>query len=74
MRPSKSILYLGVKSVKKKFKSSGFAAGVNREVIKNGCEMIDKSLDEVIEHTIEGMKNVAEEINLKGNIEATNMD
>ena len=36
--------------------------------------MIDKSLDEVIEHTIEGMKNVAEEINLKGNIEATNMD
>ncbi len=74
MRPSKSILDLGVKSVKKKFKSSGFAAGVNREVIKNGCEMIDKSLDEVIEHTIEGMKNVAEEINLKGNIEATNMD
>ena len=74
MRPSKSILDLGVKSVKKKFKSSGFAAGVNREVIKNGCEMIDKSLDEVIEHTIEGMKNVAEEINLKGNIEATNMN
>ena len=54
MRPSKSILDLEVKSVKKKFKSKGFAAGVNREVIKNGCDMINKSLDEVIKETIEG--------------------
>lgn len=68
MRPSKSILDLGVKSVKKKFKSSGFASGVNRDVIKNGCEMLDKSLDEVIEQTIEGMKTVAEEIGLKGEV------
>ena len=68
MRPSKSVLDLTVKSVKKKFKSNGFAAGVNRDVIKNGCEMIDKSLDEVIEQTIEGMKNVAEEIGLKGTV------
>ena len=66
MRPSKSVLDLGVKSVKKKFKSNGFAAGVNREVIKNGCEMLDKSLEEVIEETIEGMKSVAKEIGLEG--------
>lgn len=71
MRPSKSVLDLGVKSVKKKFKSSGFAAGVNREVIKNGCEMLDKPLEEIIEQTIEGMKIVAEEIGLKG--EAVNL-
>ena len=71
MRPSKSVLDLGVKSVKKKFKSKGFAVGVNRDVIMNGCEMLDKSLDEVIEQTIEGMKTVAEEIGLKGNIEIT---
>ena len=71
MRPSKSVLDLGVKSVKKKFKSKGFAFGVNRDVIMNGCEMLDKSLDEVIEQTIEGMKTVAEEIGLKGNIEIT---
>ena len=66
MRPSKSVLDLTTKSVKKKFKSSGFAAGVNRDVIKNGCEMLDKPLEEVIENTIEGMKTVAAEIGLEG--------
>ncbi|MEG1336864.1 MAG: HDIG domain-containing protein [Clostridiales bacterium] len=69
MRPSKSVLDLNVKSVKKKFKSKGFAAGVNREVISSGCEILDKPLDEVIEHTIEGMRNVAEDIGLKGLVE-----
>ena len=68
MRPSKSVLDLEVKSVKKKFKSNGFAAGVNRDVIKNGCEMLDKSLDEVIEQTIEGMRIVAQEIGLEGEV------
>ena len=69
MRPSKSVLDLNVKSVKKKFKSKGFAAGVNREVINSGCEILEKPLDEVIEHTIEGMKLVADEIGLKGVVE-----
>lgn len=68
MRPSKSVLDLEVKSVKKKFKSNGFAAGVNRDVIKNGCEMLDKPLDEVIEQTIEGMRRVAKEIGLEGEV------
>ncbi len=68
MRPSKSVLDLETKSVKKKFKSKGFAAGVDREVIKNGCEMLDKPLDEVIEQVIEGMKSVADEIGLKGEV------
>lgn len=68
MRPSKSVLDLEVKSVKKKFKSNGFAAGVNRDVIKNGCEMLDKSLDEVIEQTIEGMRRVAKKIGLEGEV------
>ncbi|WP_297136572.1 hydrolase [Terrisporobacter sp.] len=68
MRPSKSVLDLNVKSVKKKFKSSGFAAGVNRDVIKNGCDMLDKSLEGIIEQTIEGMRSVAEDIGLKGTV------
>lgn len=68
MRPSKSILDIEVKSVKKKFKSSGFAAGVNREVIQKGCDMIGLSLDDVIKETIEGMKSCADAIGLRGNI------
>lgn len=66
MRPDKSILDLEVKSVKKKFKSKSFAAGVNREVILAGCDMIDMDLDTVILWTIEGMKEAAEELGLAG--------
>lgn len=68
MRPSKSVLDLEVKSVKKKFKDKRFAAGVDREVIRNGCEMLGMELDEVIRETIEGMKENAEGIGLKGNL------
>lgn len=68
MRPSKSVLDLEVKSVKKKFKDKSFAAGVDRNVIKNGCEMLGMELDEVIRNTIEGMKEKAQEIGLKGTL------
>lgn len=68
MRPSKSILDMEVKSVKKKWKQKSFAAGVNREVIEEGCKKIDMELDKVIEETIKGMQKVAEEIGLKGSI------
>lgn len=68
MRPSKSVLDLEVKSVKKKFKDSSFAAGVNRQTILTGCEMLEMTLDIVIKETIEGMKEKAEELGLKGNL------
>lgn len=68
MRPSKSVLDLEVKSVKKKFKDRSFAAGVNRDVIKSGCEMLGMELDDVIRETIEGMKERAQDIGLKGNL------
>ncbi|MDD3393121.1 MAG: HDIG domain-containing protein [Clostridia bacterium] len=68
MRPSKSVLDLEVASVKKKFKDKSFAAGVNRNVILNGCEMLGLELNEVIKETIEGMKEKAQEIGLKGNL------
>ncbi|MDF2519422.1 MAG: metal dependent phosphohydrolase [Clostridia bacterium] len=66
MRPSKSILDLEVKSVKKKFKTASFAAGVNRDIILKGCEMIDMDLDTLILWTIEGMKEAASELGLAG--------
>jgi predicted hydrolase (HD superfamily) len=66
VRPSKSVLDMKVKSVKKKWKDKSFAAGVNRQVIEEGAEMLGMSLDEIIEETIKGMQNVAEEIGLGG--------
>lgn len=66
LRPSRSILDLGVKSVKKKWKQKGFAVGVNRQVIEDGAKMLGKDPDYIIEETIKGMQSVAEEIGLKG--------
>ncbi len=68
MRPSRSVLDLEVKSVKKKFKDKSFAAGVDRETIRSGCGMLGMELDDVIRETIEGMRERAEEIGLKGNL------
>ncbi len=68
MRPSKSVLDIEVKSVKKKFKDKRFAAGVDRDIIRKGCEMLGMELDDVIRETIEGMREKAEEIGLKGNL------
>ncbi len=56
MRPSKSVQDLEVKSVKKKFKTKGFAAGCSREVINQGAEMLGWTLDELIQQTIDALK------------------
>ncbi|MBW2311659.1 MAG: hydrolase [Deltaproteobacteria bacterium] len=69
VRPSKSVMDLTVKSVKKKWKSPAFAAGVNRSIIEKGAEMLGLELAELIEDTIMGMREVADEIGLKGSIE-----
>ena len=64
MRPSKSVMDMEVKSVRKKFKDKHFAAGVNRDVVIKGAEILGLSLDEVIEETILGMREVADAIGL----------
>ncbi|QQY78812.1 putative nucleotidyltransferase with HDIG domain [Keratinibaculum paraultunense] len=64
MRPT-GISDMKVKSVKKKWKDKSFAAGVNREIIAKGAEMLGMDLNEVIAETIEGMKKVSKEIGLK---------
>jgi predicted hydrolase (HD superfamily) len=68
MRPSRSVLDLELKSVMKKYKAHGFAAGVNREVIEKGAAMLNMDLDHVITETIMGMREVAEAIGLKGEL------
>jgi predicted hydrolase (HD superfamily) len=66
VRPSKSVMDLTVKSVKKKWKSPAFAAGVDRSIIEKGAEMLGVEVGELIEDTIKGMQEVAEAIGLKG--------
>lgn len=64
MRPSRSVLDLGVSSVKKKWKDRSFAAGVSRETVLEGAQMLGVELDCLIEQTIEGMRPAAKEIGL----------
>lgn len=56
LRPSKSVQDLEVKSVKKKFKSKGFAVGCSREVIERGADLLGWTLDELIERTIQALR------------------
>ena len=67
VRPSKSVMDVKVKSVKKKWKDKSFAAGVNREVIQKGAEMLGIELSELIDDVIMGMREVADQIGLQGN-------
>lgn len=68
MRPSKSVLDLELSSVKKKWKTKGFAAGVNREVIDDGARLLNMERDQLIQETIKGMQLSAEQIGLKGGL------
>jgi len=67
VRPSKSVMDMSVKSVKKKWKTPSFAAGVNRSIVQKGAEMLGVGIEELIEDTIKGMQEVADAIGLKGN-------
>ena len=66
VRPSKSVLDVKTKSVKKKWKDKRFAAGVDRSIIEKGAQMLDVEITDLITDTIKGMQEVAEEIGLKG--------
>jgi len=66
VRPSKSVMDVKVKSVKKKWKDKRFAAGVNRDIIQKGAEMLGTDLSELIDDTIKGMQEIADDLGLKG--------
>ena len=71
VRPSRSVLDMKPKSVKKKWKEKSFAAGVNRDVIQKGAGMLGVELGELIGDVIMGMREVADEIGLKGNVDVS---
>ena len=62
MRPSKSTKDMELKSLKKKYKSKGFAAGCSREVIEKGAEMMGIPLDELLTRTLEAMRSCEAEV------------
>lgn len=67
VRPSRSVLDLTVSSVRKKWKSPAFAAGVDRSVVTRGAEMLGVTVEQLIDDTIMGMREVAAAIGLEGN-------
>jgi len=67
VRPSKSVMDLKPKSVRKKWKQKHFAAGVDRSIIEKGAQMLGVELNDLITDVIMGMREVADEIGLKGN-------
>lgn len=65
MRPTKSVMGMELKSLKKKYKSKGFAAGCSREVIEKGAEMLGWELNDLLEKTIKAMESCEEAVNLQ---------
>lgn len=66
VRPSKSLMDVKVRSVKKKWKDKGFAAGVNREDIEEGAELLGVELSEHIGVVLSAMQGIAGELGLAG--------
>ena len=69
VRPSKSIHEVRPKSVKKKLKQPSFAASVNREDIEQGIAELGVDRDEHIQFVIDAMKEIDEELGLRGNVD-----
>lgn len=65
MRPSKSTKDMELKSLKKKYKSKGFAAGCSREIIAKGAEILGWELDQLLADTLAAMQAKEDEINEK---------
>lgn len=63
MRPSKSAKDMELKSLKKKYKSKGFAAGCSREVIERGASQLGWELDILLSKTLQAMAESEDVIN-----------
>ncbi len=66
VRPSKSILEVQPKSVKKKLKQRSFAASVSRDDIFQGIDELNVDVTEHIQFVIDALQEKAEELGLKG--------
>lgn len=69
VRPNKSMLGLEVSSVRKKMKTKGFAAGVNRDDLVKGAAELGVDLDQHIAFVIKAMSSIAGTLGLAGVVE-----
>lgn len=67
MRPSKSTKDMELKSLKKKYKSKGFAAGCSREVIERGATQLGWELEKFLTMTLDAMKATEDDIKAEMN-------
>jgi putative nucleotidyltransferase with HDIG domain len=74
VRPNKSIIDLEVSSVRKKMKTKGFAAGVNRDDLVKGAAELGVDLDEHIAFVIQAMSSIATALGLAGVQETAVLD
>jgi len=63
MRPSKSVMDMELKSLKKKYNDKKFAAGCSRDVIQKGADMLSWKLDKLFENTILAMRSCESSVN-----------
>ena len=54
-----------LKSLKKKYKSQGFAAGCSRDVIERGADQLGWELEKLLTMTLQAMADCEDEINAK---------
>lgn len=63
MRPSKSCLDMELSSLKKKYKDKKFAAGCSRDIIGRGAEQLGWELDELLQKSLDAMKDCEDAVN-----------
>jgi putative nucleotidyltransferase with HDIG domain len=68
VRPSKSIMDVKVRSVRRKWKDRSFAAGVNRQDVEEGAAALDIELGEHIRIVLEALQGIAAELELDGRL------
>ena len=66
VRPTKSVLDLQAKSVRKRMKDKAFARAVSRDDLRQGAEELGLPLDEHITNVIGFMRGVADDLGLRG--------
>jgi putative nucleotidyltransferase with HDIG domain len=71
VKPSRSVFEVDVASVKKKMKDKAFARSVNRQDIVEGAQELGIPLEEHIDFCVKAMQARAEELGLKGNVNAS---